>query len=109
MGGSSEVLVGDTREEVIEKAKKWYMEALQLGLFPRRFVYTPNLVIEFQHCSREDCAVCRGEPIEIYLTIADIKERPKDAESELPFGIFSEGFSEEKKSKRFFCFVSAHS
>ena len=108
MGGASGVIAGDTRKEVIEKAKEWYRDALEAGLFPRRYIYEPNKVIEFQHCEREDCPVCGGMSMKAYLTIADIEDRPEDAESELPFGIFSDSLNEEEKSKRFLCFVSAH-
>jgi len=108
MGGASKVVAGDTRKGVMEKAREWYVGALQVGLFPRRFVYEPSMVIEFQHCKREDCPCCGGESMKAYLTMADIEERPEDAESELPFGIFSDSLTEEEKGKRFFGFVSAH-
>lgn len=108
MGGASRVVASDTMEEVIEKAKEWYKNALQAGLFPRRFVYEPNLVIEFQHCDRENCWYCGGEPMNAYLTIVDMNEKPEDAESELPFPIFSESLTEEERGKRFFGFISVH-
>ena len=55
MGGALKVVASDTMEGVMEKAMKWYRGALQAGLFPRRFVYEPSMVIKFQHCKREDC------------------------------------------------------
>jgi len=110
MGGTSAVLTGDTREEVIEKAKKWYKRALDFGLYPRDFIYgRGETKIVFEHCRDKECPLCRGEPLEAYVHIVDIKERPPDAESELPFPLFSKHLPEEDKKKRYFCFVSAHS
>ena len=108
MGGASSVLAGDTKEEIIEKAKKWYLGAYQAGLYPRRYIYEPNTSIEFFHCKKNTCPLCGGEVLRAYVTIADIEEKPEDAESDLPFTTYSEALRDEDKEKRFFGFVSAH-
>jgi len=95
-------------KEIIEKARKWYRDALKMWLFPRRLIYEPSMVIEFQHCKREDYPCCGGMSMEAHLTMVDIEERPEDAEAEFPLSIFSDPLTEEEKSKRFFAFVSAH-
>jgi len=111
MGGTSGVLTGDTREEVIEKAKRWYVKALNFGLFPRdEWIYGKGDVeITFRHCKSEECPWCGGQPLKARVIIVDRTKRPPDAESEYPFPLYSRFLSEEAKHKRYFCFVSAHS
>jgi hypothetical protein len=109
MGGASHIITGDTQEEVIEKAKKWYSSALGAGLFPRTYVYGKGETeIEFKHCNNAECQCCGGNPMKASVHVVDTKQKPKDAKAKHPFPFFSEHLNAEQKAKRWFCFVSAH-
>lgn len=103
MGGASGVLTADSKEEVLEKARDWFVKAEKGGLHPRRdFIY-----------GRADTPVdylspATGKMETAYVVLVDITQRPKDTESALPFPMYSESLSAEAKKKRWFCFVSAH-
>ena len=109
MGGSSDVLTADTREEAIEKAKQWYESAIKLGLWPRTYIYGKGDVeIVYHDCKSESC-FCGGQPLKANIIVVDITEKPKDAETKYPFDYFSRMcLNAEQRKKRFHAFVSAH-
>jgi hypothetical protein len=109
MGGASQVLTGDTREEAIKKAKEWYSSALSAGIFPRDYIYGKGETeIEFNHCKNPKCHCCEGKPMKASVHVVDTTQKPKDANVPYPFPFFSGHLNAEQKAKRWFCFVSAH-
>lgn len=103
MGGVSGVLTGDTKEEVLEKARSWFIGAEKQGLYPRRdFAYgRADTPVEY-------LSPITGKMETAYVILVDMTKRPKDAKSELPFPMFSKNLSTKEKRKRWVCFVSAH-
>ena len=110
MGGASAVLTGDTREEVIEKARKWYEEASVWMLEPRTFIYGEgNTEVQYYHCHDKTCPYCRGAPFKAGVIVVDITKKPKKAESDYPFPCFNQlSNTPEERAKRFHAFVTAH-
>ena len=110
LGGASSVITGDTREEVIEKARTWYEKGLVYMLEPRAFIYGEGETeLTYYHCHDKECPYCQGEPFKANIIIVDTTERPKDAESEYPFPFFNQMSNTPKeRAKRFHAFVSAH-
>ena len=103
MGGASGVITGDTREEILKKAKKWYEEASKDGLWARDdFIYGhADTPIEYE-------SAITGEIETAHVILVDMTKKPKNAGADLPFPMFSENLSSEEKKRRWFCFVSAH-
>ena len=103
MGGASGVITGDTKEEVLKKAKKWFEEASKHGLWSRDdFIYgQADTPIEYD-------SSMTGETETAHVILVDMTEKPNDAKANLPFSTFSKDLSPEEKKKRWFCFVSAH-
>lgn len=97
MGGASKVLTASTLDGVVEKAREWFEGAVEVGLFPREFVYGSNHKVEIEF---------NGEKIECFFAVSDLEEKPEDAETETPFG--SLFYGEEDKKLRYHAFVSAH-
>lgn len=100
LGGASGVLTGDTRQEVIDKATKWYKGAFKCGLWPRVYVYGKgDIEIEVE---------CKGQKATAYIQVIDTTQKPADAETVYPFPFFSKFVDEAKLKKRYHTFVSAH-
>jgi hypothetical protein len=105
MGGTSEVLTGNTKEEILKKAKLWYERADELGLYPRdNFVYGRADIPVTYHSSIENCQ----NTAHVILIDTKRTELPNDADFEIPFSVFTKKLSQKDKKKRFYCFVSAH-
>lgn len=101
LGGASSVVTGDSVEEVLEKAKKWYEDALNAGLWPRDYVYGRGK----KEVKLDVDAKIFGEVV-AHVTVVDIADKPENAESELPF--MEMFYGKVDRSKRYHAFVSAH-
>jgi len=106
LGGTSGVLTGDTKEEVLKKAKKFYEDADKSGLYPRDdYIYgTADTPVKYFSSMSG-----MSETAHVILVDMESTQKPKDAKLDLPFPMFTKDFSEEEKKKRWLCFVSAHS
>lgn len=105
MGGASEFLTGNTKEEVLKKAKNWYERASKMWLFPRdNFVFGQATVPVTFHSFAENCQ-STAHVILIDTKKADL---PTDDNFEMPFSLFTKNLSQKEKKMRFYCFVSAH-
>ena len=113
LGGSSYVVTGDTREEVIEESKRWYVAAASHGLWPRTFIYDKGDVEIIYNCPAcgtemdKNCSCCGGQPLKAGIIIADTTEKPPNAEADTPFPMFN-NWGAEHPERRFHAFVSAH-
>jgi hypothetical protein len=105
LGGASGVITGDNKEEVLIKAKRWYEDASKQGLYPRDdYIYGHADMPVTYYSSIEH----KQDTAHVILVDMQTAEKPKNAESELPFPMFTKDLSPEEKKKRWLCFVSAH-
>jgi len=103
MGGASGVITGDTKEEVLEKAKKWFIGAEEQGLYPRRTFIYGKADTHVKYLSPTT-----GKTETAYVILVDRTKKPKETKSDLPFPMYGRDLPPEEKKKRWFCFVSAH-